>query len=102
MTPLAPACNNSQYSAGLFTPPGSRQPIPTTAIGSVSPFSAISKRALKSSILRSASVIIPRRSAEAAFVALKLSPQKVVKQPIFPEVGTARQKTQSGHHVQSG
>ncbi len=36
--------------------------MPTTAIGSVSPFSAISSRAVRSSILRSASVMIARRA----------------------------------------
>ena len=65
-----------QYWAGVFTPPGNRHPIPTTAIGSISPFSAISSRALKSSILRNASVIIARRSAGAPLIALN---------PAFPK-----------------
>ena len=66
--PLRPSRNSSQYCSGLSTPPGNRQPIPTTAIGSVPAFSAISRRALRSSILRSASVMTALRSGVAVVI----------------------------------
>src|ERR1700712_2937321 len=83
--PLRPSCNNCQYWLGLFTPPGNRHPMPTTAIGSVSPCSAISRRALRSSILRNASVMIPRRSGDGA-EAITLNPAL----PKVPFAGRAR------------
>ena len=76
-----------RYSSALFTPPGNRHPIPTTAIGSVSAFSAISRRALRSSILRSASVMIARRSGDAAASSRSTQPfGKLLEQFIFGEI----------------
>ena len=76
--PLPPSCSSRQYWSGVSTPPGNRQPIPTTAIGSVSPCSAISSRAVRSSILRNASVMMARRSDGAAVIALPPVRRKVV------------------------
>src|SRR6185369_1308467 len=58
--PLRPWVSSSQYCSGLFTPPGNRHPIPITAIGSVLACSAVCSRAVRSSILCSASAMMVR------------------------------------------
>ena len=59
---------------------GKRHPIPTTATGSVSRFSATSRRALSSSILCSASVMIARRSGVALVIWLTQAFPKLLEQ----------------------
>ena len=71
----------------MFTPPGNRHAIPTTAIGSVPAFSAISRRADRSSILRSASVMIARRSGVAVVICGQPSlSRELLQQLVFREL----------------